>query len=67
MPYFLDVWKALTLKSDSGSVMHGITELFNDGVLRYPICQPPKGRPHMSIFHGATESSEWGIPGALGM
>ncbi|PUU73551.1 hypothetical protein B9Z19DRAFT_1134970 [Tuber borchii] len=58
---FLDIWKALTLKPDSRSVRHAITEPFNDGVLRHPICQPPKGSPHTSILHGATESSEGGV------
>ncbi|PUU84226.1 hypothetical protein B9Z19DRAFT_1118101 [Tuber borchii] len=55
------------LKGDSGSVRYVITEPFYDGVLRHPIYPPPKGRPHTGIFHGATESSEWGIPGALAM
>ncbi|PUU74325.1 hypothetical protein B9Z19DRAFT_1093068 [Tuber borchii] len=52
---FLDVWKALTLKPDSGGVRYAITEPFYNGVLRHPICPPPKGHPHTSIFHGATE------------
>ncbi|PUU73329.1 hypothetical protein B9Z19DRAFT_1095245, partial [Tuber borchii] len=55
---FLDVWKVLTLKPDSGGVRHAITKTFYDGVLRHPICPPPKGRLHTSIFHRATESSE---------
>ncbi|PUU72251.1 hypothetical protein B9Z19DRAFT_718862 [Tuber borchii] len=42
-------------------------EPFNDGVLPHPIYPPPKGYPHTSILHGATESSEGGILGALGM
>ncbi|PUU81866.1 hypothetical protein B9Z19DRAFT_1121653 [Tuber borchii] len=33
---------------------------FYDGVLRHPLSPPPKGHPHTSIFHGATESSEGG-------
>ncbi|PUU77714.1 hypothetical protein B9Z19DRAFT_141516 [Tuber borchii] len=57
---FLDVWKALTLKPDSGGVRHAIMNPFYDGILRHPICPPPKGRLHTSIFHGATESSEGG-------
>ncbi|PUU72247.1 hypothetical protein B9Z19DRAFT_728248 [Tuber borchii] len=60
------VWRALTLKPDSGGVRHAIMELFDGSVLRYPICPPPKGCPHTSILHGATESSEGEIPGALG-
>ncbi|PUU72216.1 hypothetical protein B9Z19DRAFT_1197697 [Tuber borchii] len=63
----LGVYRALTLKPDSGGVKHAIAKPFYDGVLRHPICPPPKGHPHTSIFHGATESSEGGIPGALGM
>ncbi|PUU72911.1 hypothetical protein B9Z19DRAFT_1136405 [Tuber borchii] len=55
---FLDVWNALTLKPDSGGVRHAILKPFYDGVLCHPICLPPKGHPHTSIFHGATESSE---------
>ncbi|PUU79383.1 hypothetical protein B9Z19DRAFT_1192635 [Tuber borchii] len=58
---FLDVWKALTLKPDSGSVRHAITEPFDDSVLHHPICPPPKGRPHTSTLHGATESSKGGV------
>ncbi|PUU73693.1 hypothetical protein B9Z19DRAFT_1134682 [Tuber borchii] len=58
---FLDVRKALTLKPDSRSIRHAITEPLNDVVLRYPIYAPPKGRPHTSILHGATESPEGGI------
>ncbi|PUU73382.1 hypothetical protein B9Z19DRAFT_545514 [Tuber borchii] len=58
---FLDVWKALTLKPDSWCVRHAITKPFYDGVLRHPICPPPKGRPHTSISHGATEFSEGGV------
>ncbi|PUU72574.1 hypothetical protein B9Z19DRAFT_1096987, partial [Tuber borchii] len=57
---FLDVWKVLTLKPDSGGVRHAITKPFYDSVQRHPICPPPKGRLHTSIFHGATESSEGG-------
>ncbi|PUU75217.1 hypothetical protein B9Z19DRAFT_1195644 [Tuber borchii] len=67
MPDFFGCLDALTLKPDFGSVSHAITEPFNDSVLHHPICPPPKGHPHMSIFHGATESSEGGIPGALDM
>ncbi|PUU82483.1 hypothetical protein B9Z19DRAFT_1190353 [Tuber borchii] len=63
----LGVYRVLTLKPDSQSVKHAIMKPFYDGVLRHPICPPPKGHPHTSIFHGATESSEGGIPGALGM
>ncbi|PUU76223.1 hypothetical protein B9Z19DRAFT_1130056 [Tuber borchii] len=51
----------LTSKPDSQSVRHAIMELFHDGVLRYLICPPPKGRPHMSILHGTTESSAGGV------
>ncbi|PUU82480.1 hypothetical protein B9Z19DRAFT_1120676 [Tuber borchii] len=47
----------------SQSIEHAITKPFYDGVLRYPIYPPPKGRLHTSIFHGATDQ----IPGALGM
>ncbi|PUU83408.1 hypothetical protein B9Z19DRAFT_1072560 [Tuber borchii] len=62
---FLDVWKVLTLKPDSGGVRHAIAKPFYDGpfydgILRHPICPPPKGRLHTSIFHGATEFSEEG-------
>ncbi|PUU72118.1 hypothetical protein B9Z19DRAFT_1197741 [Tuber borchii] len=52
---------------NSGGVRHAIMKPFYDGVLHHPICPPPKGHPHTSIFHGATESSEGGIPGALGI
>ncbi|PUU81766.1 hypothetical protein B9Z19DRAFT_1121795 [Tuber borchii] len=48
-------------KEDSWSVRNTITKPFYDVVLRYPICPPPKGHPHMSILHGATESSEDGV------
>ncbi|PUU77510.1 hypothetical protein B9Z19DRAFT_1086098 [Tuber borchii] len=58
---FLDIWKALTLKPDSGGVWHAITKPFCDGVLRHPICPSPKGRLHTSISHGATEFSEGGV------
>ncbi|PUU74187.1 hypothetical protein B9Z19DRAFT_1093466 [Tuber borchii] len=57
---FLDVWKALTLKPDSGGVRNAIKKPFYDGVLCHPICAPPKGRLHTSVFHGATESSGGG-------
>ncbi|PUU74763.1 hypothetical protein B9Z19DRAFT_1132648 [Tuber borchii] len=43
---------------NSGGVMDAIMKPFYDGVLHHPICPPPKGHPHTSIFHGATESSE---------
>ncbi|PUU72679.1 hypothetical protein B9Z19DRAFT_1137016 [Tuber borchii] len=45
---------------NSGGVRHAIMKPFYDGVLHHPICPPPKGHPHTSIFHGATESSEGG-------
>ncbi|PUU73081.1 hypothetical protein B9Z19DRAFT_1135870 [Tuber borchii] len=61
MPGFLDIWKALTLKPDSGGVRHAIMKPFYDGLLRRPICPLPKGRLHTSIFHGATEFSEGGV------
>ncbi|PUU73213.1 hypothetical protein B9Z19DRAFT_1135611 [Tuber borchii] len=57
---FVDVWKVLSLKPDSGGVRYAITKPFYDGVLRHPICPQPKGCLHKSIFHGATESSEGG-------
>ncbi|PUU75356.1 hypothetical protein B9Z19DRAFT_1090575 [Tuber borchii] len=57
---FLDVWKVLTLKPDCQSVKHAIAKPFYDGVLRHPICPPPKGRPYTSISHGATVFSEGG-------
>ncbi|PUU72285.1 hypothetical protein B9Z19DRAFT_1138270 [Tuber borchii] len=57
---FLDFWNALTLKPDSRNVRHAIMEPFYDSILRHPICPLPKGRPHMSILHGATESSKGG-------
>ncbi|PUU80789.1 hypothetical protein B9Z19DRAFT_1123038 [Tuber borchii] len=63
----LGVFRALTLKPDFGGVKHAIIKPFYNSVLCHPICPPPKGHPHTSIFHGATESSEGGIPGALGM
>ncbi|PUU78824.1 hypothetical protein B9Z19DRAFT_1083047 [Tuber borchii] len=64
---FLDIWKALTLKPDSWGVRHAIAKPFDDGVLCHPVCPPPKGRPHTSISHGATEFSEGGVlmPGFL--
>ncbi|PUU79611.1 hypothetical protein B9Z19DRAFT_1124961 [Tuber borchii] len=52
---------------NSGGIRHAIMEPFYDGVLHHPICPAPKGHPHTSILHGATESSEGGILGALGM
>ncbi|PUU81468.1 hypothetical protein B9Z19DRAFT_1191092 [Tuber borchii] len=58
---FLDVWKALTLKPDLGGVRHAIMKPFYDGVVRHPICPPPKGRLHTCISHGATEFSEGGV------
>ncbi|PUU73802.1 hypothetical protein B9Z19DRAFT_1196693 [Tuber borchii] len=58
---FLDVWKVLTLKPDSGGIRHAIMKPFYDGALRHPLCPPPKRRLHTSIFHGATDQ----IPGAL--
>ncbi|PUU76872.1 hypothetical protein B9Z19DRAFT_1129103 [Tuber borchii] len=54
-------------KPDSGSVRHVIIEPFYNVILHHPICPPPKGRTRMSILHGATKSSEGGLPGALGM
>ncbi|PUU72151.1 hypothetical protein B9Z19DRAFT_1097951 [Tuber borchii] len=56
-----DVYRVLTLKPDSQSVKHAITKPFYDSVLCHPICPPPKGRPHTSISHGATEFSEGGV------
>ncbi|PUU78351.1 hypothetical protein B9Z19DRAFT_1126850 [Tuber borchii] len=67
---FLNIWKALTLKPDSGGVRHAIVKPFYDGVLHHLVCPPPKGCPYTSISHGATEFSEGGvlmIPGALDM
>ncbi|PUU74923.1 hypothetical protein B9Z19DRAFT_1132251 [Tuber borchii] len=59
---------ALNLKPDSGGVRDAITKPYHNGVLRYPICPPPKGGRHTSIFHRATESSKGGsIPRALRM
>ncbi|PUU72219.1 hypothetical protein B9Z19DRAFT_1097761, partial [Tuber borchii] len=55
------VYRVLTLKPDSQRVKHAITKPFYDGVLRHPICPPPKGRLHTSISHGATEFSEGGV------
>ncbi|PUU72215.1 hypothetical protein B9Z19DRAFT_1138667 [Tuber borchii] len=63
----MGVYRALNLKPDSGGVEHAIAKPFYDGVLCHPICLPPKGRPHTSISHGATEFSEGGflMPGFL--
>ncbi|PUU74580.1 hypothetical protein B9Z19DRAFT_1133057 [Tuber borchii] len=55
------VWKALSLNPDSGGVRYASAKPFDDVVLQHPICPPPKGRHHTSIFHGATESSEGGV------
>ncbi|PUU79463.1 hypothetical protein B9Z19DRAFT_1125137 [Tuber borchii] len=44
--------------SEGGGVENAIAKRLYNGVLRYLICPPPKGCPHMSIFHYATESSE---------
>ncbi|PUU83400.1 hypothetical protein B9Z19DRAFT_1072834 [Tuber borchii] len=57
----LGVYRVLTLKPDSQSVKHAIMKPFYDGVLHHPFCPPPKGRPHTSISHGATEFSEGGV------
>ncbi|PUU80225.1 hypothetical protein B9Z19DRAFT_1192004 [Tuber borchii] len=51
---FLDVWKALTLKPDSGSVRHVIMEPFYDVLLHHPIYPPPKGRPNMNVWKALT-------------
>ncbi|PUU84125.1 hypothetical protein B9Z19DRAFT_1070638, partial [Tuber borchii] len=61
MPSFLDIWKALTLKPDSGGIRHAIMRPFYDGILRHLICPPPKERFHTTIFQGATEFSEGGV------
>ncbi|PUU83601.1 hypothetical protein B9Z19DRAFT_1072141, partial [Tuber borchii] len=58
---FLNVWKALTLKPDSGGVKHAIMKPFYNGVLHHPICPPQKGHLYTSIFHGTTELSEGGV------
>ncbi|PUU72288.1 hypothetical protein B9Z19DRAFT_1097602 [Tuber borchii] len=58
--FVLGVYRVLTLKPDSQSIKYAIAKPFYDGVLCHPICPPPKGRLHTSIFHGATESSEGG-------
>ncbi|PUU82478.1 hypothetical protein B9Z19DRAFT_1120635 [Tuber borchii] len=51
---------------DSGGVRHAIMKPFDNIVLQYPICPPPKGRLHMTISHGATGFSGVGeILGAL--
>ncbi|PUU72871.1 hypothetical protein B9Z19DRAFT_1096398, partial [Tuber borchii] len=57
----LGVYRVLTLKLDSQGVKHVIAKPIYDGVLRHPICPPPKGCPHTSISHGATEFSEGGV------
>ncbi|PUU80417.1 hypothetical protein B9Z19DRAFT_1123696 [Tuber borchii] len=64
MECFLQV--VLRHHPDTGGVRDAIAKPLYNSVLPHPIYQPPKGRYHTSTFHGATESSEGRIPGALG-
>ncbi|PUU78312.1 hypothetical protein B9Z19DRAFT_1126955 [Tuber borchii] len=61
----LDIWKALTLKPDSGSFMNAIMKPLNKSVLHHPIYPPSKGRPHTnsgSVRHAITEPFNDGSP-----
>ncbi|PUU76561.1 hypothetical protein B9Z19DRAFT_1129621 [Tuber borchii] len=48
------------LKGDFQGIRNVIAKPFHHGILCHPICPPPKGHHHMSIFHGTTKSSEGG-------